>query len=259
MSKPSISPLVTFRQKRCEFVCSFVTTYRDEVAKALELFFQDEDEAAARPFDTVAELLDRLLRRMKRALQSLLEAEQKHLDEAGGDALPRKRRDEAAAELKQALFDLRALYRAAYGDLIVQEYGFEHRIANDSPALLRQGERAHDQLAKLTRTPENELPAPRYEGLGISASAASAVLEPRVGELREALSEVTREQARIQGTKVAKDRAMKRFDHSYRQIVRMLVPAFRLAGHDELAEKIPTSLRRLRRKSTASVGAVPTS
>ena len=259
MTQPSISTLVTFRQKRCEFVCSFVTTYRDEVAEALELFFQDEGDTAAPTSDTVAEFLEGLLGRMKGALRNLLEAELKHLDELSGDALPRKRRDEAAAELKQALFDLRALYRAAYGDLIAQEYGFEGRIANDAPALLRQGKRVYDPLAKLVQSPEIELPSPRYEGIVISASAAVAVLEPRIEELREALSEVTREQARIQGTKVAKDRARKRFDHSYRQIVRMLVPAFRLAGHDELAEKIPTSLRRPRRKGTAVVSPVPTS
>ena len=42
MTIPRISTMVTFRQRRCELVLSFVTTYRQEVAEALEPLLLDD-------------------------------------------------------------------------------------------------------------------------------------------------------------------------------------------------------------------------
>ena len=74
-------------------------------------------------------------------------------------------------------------------------------------------------------------------------------LRPYLRELRDAIDGVTEDLARVQGTKVAKARAMDAFDQTFGQVARTLVEAFRLAGKPELASWIPTGLRRRRRRS----------
>jgi hypothetical protein len=242
--------MVTFRQRRCELVDAFVATYRREVADALELLLAGEDgDAESLPRGMLAVVLERLLGRMRRALADLLRAEKRHLDEVGNDAVPRRRRDRAAAETRRVLFDLRQLYRAAYGELRAQEAGFERRIANDPVALARQAGRVYGQLSQAAEASREGTVAPQYAGLGPSIEDLAKILEAPLSELRAALVEVDRERARVQGTKVAKDRALTSFDQTYRLIVRMLVSAFRLAGQEELAARLPTSVRRPPRPS----------
>ena len=253
MTLPKVSTMVTFRQRRCELVDSFVATYRREVGEALELLFQDDGTDEPLAPGTLESVLERMLHRMRRALSELLDAERAHLDEVANDAVPRQRRDRAAREVRQLLLDLRQLYRAVYGKIKATEAGFERRIANDAKALLRQGERVYGRLS----TPDAWLhkgdePA-RLRGLEVAPSTLAAQLETPLEQLRSALDEVTCERAKAQGTKVAKDRALRHFDDLYLLIVRMLVPAFRLAGMDELADRLPTSLRRPSRRSARPV------
>lgn len=255
MSVPKISTMVTFRQRRFELVDKFVTNYREEVAEALELLL--EDDGGGGGAGTLPGLFDRLLGRLRQALANLVAAEKAHLDEIGDDAAPRRRRDEAARELRQALFDLRGLYLGVYGETRARQAGFERRIAKNPLSLLRQGQRVHDFLSDGGRTPGAKPAEPRYEGLEVPAERVLALLGPRLRELREAIDEVVREQGRAQGTKVAKDKALGVFDETYLLVVRMLASAFRLAGHRELAAKIPTSLRRPRRGGGEGEAASP--
>ena len=242
MANPTISKMVTDRQRRCEFVDWFVKTYREEVTEALELVLRAEDDSEAPSEGSLTTHLDQLLRRLKRALEDLIAAERTHLDEVANDAAPRGRRDEAAAVLRRVLFDLRNLFRGAYGREKAEEIGFERRIAPDPLALLRQVQRLRDHL-------RGPFPSPRYPGLEIPAEPALGAVETPLRELREAIDEVHYERGKVQGTKIAKDRAMKAFDETYLQIVRMLVPSFRLAGKHQLADQIPMSLRRRTRRN----------
>lgn len=241
MANPTVSKMVTDRQRRCEFVDWFVKTYREEVTEALELVLRGDGVSEPAAEGSLTTHLDRLLRRLKRALEELIEAERVHLDEVGNDAAPRRRRDEAAAVLRKVLFDLRNLIRGAYGREKAEEIGFERRLAADPLALLRQVQRIQDHLGL-------PFPAPLYPGLEISSGPLLAAIEPHADELRGAIDEVNLERGKVQGTKIVKDRAMKTFDETYLQIVRVLVPSFRLAGKHKLAAQIPMSLRRRTRR-----------
>ena len=239
MALPRVSKMVTDRQRRCEYVKWFVETYRREVTEALDLFLDPaEDSGLPNTSPSVLAVhLGRLLGRLDRALEELIEAEKVHLDEVGNDAAPRQRRDAAAQAVREVLFDLRRLYRGAYGLEAAEELGFERRIAPDPLALLRQAQRLQKNLA-------GELPPPRYEGITVPGGPALAALVTPVADLRTALDEVNRQRGKCQGTKLTKDKAMALFDETYLQIVRMLVPSFRLAGKEKLAAQIPLSLRR---------------
>lgn len=244
MANPTVSKMVTDRQRRCEFVNWFVKTYREEVTEALALVLRGDDDSDPLPEGALTAHLDRLLARLKRALEELIEAERVHLDEVGNDAAPRLRRDRAAADLREVLFDLRNLFRGLCGRQKAEEVGFERRIAVDPLALLRQVSRIRDHL-------RGPFPEPRYPGLEIPAEPVLEAIEAPFRELREAVDEVLFERGKVPGTKIVKDRAMKAFDETYLQIVRMLVPSFRLAGKNKLADQIPMSLRRRTRRNDA--------
>lgn len=241
---PQISTMVTFRQRRCELVDAFVTGYRSDVTEALDLLLSSESGGEVPTTGAWPLLIDPLMRRLKEALAEMIEAERQHLNEVGGDALTRHRRDQAIVELKQFLFDLRDIYRGLYGKLQVQQMGFEKRIAKHPLPLLRQSQRIANHHLEVARQPA----APRYLGLGIDQQRALEHLEGRIRELREAMDQVNDDLARVQKTKVGKDRAIKAFDGTYRLIVRMLISAFRLSDQPELAAKLPISLRRPTKK-----------
>lgn len=248
MAIPRVSKMVTHRQRLCEFVERFVQVHREEVAEALALYLHQIGDPAGQDPGTpdVKAFLDRLRGRLKEALRQLLQAEQRHLDELADDAEPRKRKERTTAELSQDVFQLRDLFRGAYGRSTAEEViGFERRIAYDPAALARQSERVAARL----RDPGLSLPPPRFEWLEISVEGAAATLEGKLERLRAATVDVTRNRSRAKGSKLVKDQAINGFDKAYRPIVKLLRAAFRLAGKPELAARIPSLRRRPRRKA----------
>jgi hypothetical protein len=68
-------------------------------------------------------------------------------------------------------------------------------------------------------------------------------LEGPAGQLRQATDDLTREQTKAHGTKVAKDKTAD-FDEAYKFFVGTFRPAFRWAGEHELAERLTLKLSR---------------
>lgn len=239
MAIPRVSKMITDRQRKCEFVDWFVVNHRPALVKALaQLFQQDLEEG--QPLPNVDLFLDGLVRRLRRALRELVEAEQTHLAEIADDGIHRDRRDEAARDLRDVVFNWRPVIRAVFGERKAEEAGFERRIADHPLALLRQTERL---LARF-RDPEFELDATRFDGVAVTRERIVEQLESPARQLRQAIDDVTSEQTKAHGTKVAKDQAMTHFDHVYRAFVNLFDPAFRLIGEDELAERLTLKLSR---------------
>lgn len=239
MAVPQVSKMITDRQRQCEFAEEFVLYHRPALVEAIDLLAQ-QDLEEGQPVPDVAGVADWLSRRLRRTFTGLTEAERRHLDEIANDAQYRERRDLAVNDLSAMLFDLRAIFRGAFGNAKAQEAGFERRIAQRPLALIRQTRRI---LGKL-RDPGYELPPSRHTAVAVTRESVVESLEPPAQELRDAVTRVTREQTKVQGTQVAKDAAMADFDETYLLFVRILVAVFRLAGQRELAARLELSVRR---------------
>ena len=230
---------VTDQQKQCEFTKSFFDTYREPLKKNLdEMFRPDVPEGQEMP-DVLA-TVDFVLRCQDRSLQTMLAAEQAHLDEVANDAAVREARQEAASELRTAMFDMREFSRRVYGRAETQKLGFEDRLAQDPVALARQGKRILGNL----RDPELELPASRYEELPVTAEFMASMLEPGFKKLVELNGAITRERTGLRGSVVVKNQAVAEHKVSYRLTVHLLQGLYRLAGLPDLAERLELHLRR---------------
>ncbi len=231
---------ITKPQKLCEFVEQFVTTYRELLAEAMTAFFKQDLEEGQEPPDALA-FVDGLLRRLRGAYQELLEAEEKHLNERANDGTFRKLRDDAVTALREVTLDMRRIFRVAYGEEKTEEFGFERGIDPQPLPLLRQTQRILGNL----RDPDMPLPEPRYPNIG-EAERESVVghLEPLYHKLREAMNNLTHEEAKAQGTQVDKDQALAGFNRTYSLFVNILESAFELAGHRELAGRLRRTLPR---------------
>lgn len=242
MTVPRTSKMVTDRQKRYELVVELVGSQREDLIDALNLRLRGGGQSL--PPADVSAYLAGLTGCLGRSFEELIRTERIHLDELSGDAARRRRRDEAVSELRRVLFGMRSLLRGAFGDLLTQKLGFEKRLDPHPLPLLRQGLRIEDGL----RDP-GVVPEPRFRGVTLDLESLADEIRPYLRELREAIDGVTEDFAKVQGTKVAKDRAMDAFDRTFGQVARTLVEAFRLAGKPELASRIPTGLRRRRKRS----------
>lgn len=253
MTPPNVSKRVTFRQKRCQFVISFIQIHRKEAIEALDDYLElspliSTESVPGLPVPSSGPFLDGLTRRLESVLNDLLEAECRLLNERGNDAGLRLRRDTAAAILRQDLFQARQLLRGAYGRPQAQRFGFERRIADDPVPLLRQTARIEGRVLD----PPVPVPAPYFPGIEVDFSTLGRALGKRRKELTQALDDVTRDVGKLPRVQVDKDQALKKVDDTYRWVVRCLINAFRLAGWHELAARIPKSPVYRSNRKTAS-------
>lgn len=242
MAVPRVYKSITAHQKLCEFAESFMIEYRQELVDALsEVFRKDAGEGESVP--DVLPFVNAMMLRLRRSLEVLLGAETKHLDEVGNDATHRRDRDEAAASLRRIVTDLRGLFRSSFGLEEAQAVGFEAEIAQDPVSLVRQTSRLLDNL----RRADLVLPPSKLEGVTVTPELVAAQIVPRLEALRGSVGQATRELGRVQGTQVAKDRALADFRGTYVLFLRILQGTFRLAGHDELAVRLRRAARRVSR------------
>jgi len=200
MAVPQVSKMITDRQRQCEFADRFVVNHHDALVAALDRVFR-QDLEEGHPETGALPYVDSLVRRLRRAFADLVAAEERHLAELADDGVYRDRRDESARALRDVLFDFRRMFRSAFGDRKAEEAGFERRIAQHPLALLRQTGR----IVKKLRDPAFELSASRYEGVAVAREKVAEHLETPARQLRRAVDDLTNEQTKAHGTKVAKD------------------------------------------------------
>jgi hypothetical protein len=229
--------MVTDRQRRCEFVDWFVVNYREALLEALTRVFE---KSLGRAVPDLGFYLDGQVSLLRGSLRELVAAEQAHLDEIANDGVFRDRRDQAAQALREVVFNWRPVIRAVFGERKAEEAGFERRIADHPLALLRQTERLLSRL----NNPQFALDATRFEGVAVTRDKIVEQLEKPARQLRQVMDDLTSEQTKAHGTKVAKDKATADFDEAYQLFVGTFRPAFRLVGEHELSERLTLKLSR---------------
>jgi hypothetical protein len=170
----------------------------------------------------------------------LTEADAAHERELGDDAGPREERDEAAAEVRSLLVDLRAAVDTVYGPTGLRKLGIDAAVPSDPSVLASLGARVREALVDK----KVKLPKARRGGLNIDRGAFASGLETHLPKLKSALKSTAKEAREADETLRGKQTAQRDYDLAFSRGAAWLSATFALAGLDELAGKVRPSGRR---------------
>ncbi len=186
----------------------------------------------------------------------LVEAEDRHVRQLVRIRRLRRRRDRGAA----SLYDKQTATRGTLAFLFGKERNFElaavsGKTPQSSKALVEQV----DQTVKLLREPEGASPSLKVAGIGVDFATMADDLEDGKKDLLRVRAELVKTVKKTDGTRQAANRASKGFDLVFFWIAPSLEGLFRLAGEQELAERIRTSVRRVTRRQAEPKDQTPAS
>ncbi|HEX9734073.1 MAG TPA: hypothetical protein VGG06_19045 [Thermoanaerobaculia bacterium] len=167
-------------------------------------------------------------------------ADQGKLDENAVDFVLRARRDAASAELYREIVALKGAVRSAHGPEGVKILGFAQELRPDPVLVERQAERL---LANLGN-PERPLPPARAAGTGIDSEAVRQSLTPKHAALQGVLRLLEGETKGTVTAQLTKNSTMADYRRMIVSLARTVEGLFRLIGRDDLADRIPTAVRR---------------
>lgn len=190
------------------------------------------------PIPEVGALLRLYAETLRFSVEKLTKASAAHAIEGLDDAAPRDRRDKAERALRDFLSPMRKAVEGVFGDQGLRAIGLWEQLPSSTEVLRKYAEGVVDGLAQpgLSLTPLLSLSGP-----GLDPAAYLAGLRPLVTTLSHALEEVSKEAAELGGTKLAKDAAMKEHNASFIRIAGAVEQLARVAGLDELAQRIRPS------------------
>lgn len=123
--------------------------------------------------------------------------------------------------------------------------GFQAPTATRSTALLRQVDLAADALSAA----ELELPGDRLEAFRFDPGATAQKLRSKAERYRQLLAELRRVKREVEVTQKEKDRTVEVHRNTFFPIARTLEALYRLAGEEELAEKVRPSVAQRGRRA----------
>jgi hypothetical protein len=203
-----LSKVVIARGKTARAVIASLRTHAktlsDKGAQALGPLLAGQERAPDLGF--FAELL---ARQLERRLADLEKADEAHNEELDDDADPRKRRDDAAQALHDALIEVKKSVGTLFGDEWVQKLKLPAEVARDPQPVARVGK---DVAKALDKT---KLPKPRLAGVKeVSTKPWVSTVKKELKKLEAANDDVAREAREAEATLGAKNRALEAFDAS---------------------------------------------
>ena len=175
----------------------------------------------------------------------LVESEDRHVRRLARISKLRRQRDRGAADTYGKQTAARGILASLYGkDRDFELAAVSGKTPVSSKALVEQ----IDQTVKFLRRPEVSAPSSKVAGVGIDFVAMADDLESGRKQLIEVRAELVRATKAADGTRQTTARVIKEFDLVFLWIARSLEGLFRLAGEQELADRIRTSVRRVTRR-----------
>ena len=228
-----VSRMITLFQRLCSFAEEFTEEHRPALLGALtKLFREDLEESEELP--NVDSMITSLLRRLRRTLESLIEAETELIIAVKENTEFTNLREELTKALREAFDQARTECRNHFGRLKADIAGFPARLAVNSSAIIRQAK----VVSMKMRQADFDLGQPLISNSTATVETILEIFESKVDALHDAMSKAMRRRARIQGKQVAKDKEMSDFRTTYSLFVSMVRSSFRLAGEAELAKRL---------------------
>lgn len=229
------SKSVLDRQRVGEAILATARTHAQEVGERLHQILAADLTDGEPPVDfTRLQLL--LARHLERQLDTLVEAEEAHLQELDDDPEERLRRDEVCEEVRARIAEIRRAARGVFGTEQARVLLGVEGDTPRSPILLH---RYAVRLLQRLREPITAEPvASQVSGVEFYMPKVAAALEPQVDRLDEALKAVGREEREAESTRGRRDEVIERFDQAVGGVARTLRGWCLLAGLPEFASRI---------------------
>lgn len=232
------SKMVTDRMQSCEAVLWALETHGARLVEILgEQFAPFLGEGLAMPFETQLELFKN---RLTHDRDELVEASRELRIESARETNIRSARDAEMKVVFNRVVRLRRLIQGAYDDEQLNDLGFTRQTSQLPAELLEQA--VH--LSRLLRAPDLELPSSAFGTFELDVPALTQEFEPAVGRLRQSMSDLARQVRLTEVAQLAKNGALEKYNSTFLWIARTVESLLRLAGLDEVAERVRPSSRR---------------
>ncbi len=186
-----------------------------------------------------------LERQLGSALDHAVEAEDKHAKSLIRVSRLKGERDDSVNANHGKLVATRQGLESLY-----ESGGFElAHVSGDTPRIPDKLLEQMGQTASLLRAPAVEPRQLKVEGFAVDLETVADNLESEVPDLRAKIGRFDRARKRAEGTKVAKDKALKALRRTVIWVGRTTEGLFYLAEEDELAKRIRSTTRRPQRPS----------
>jgi hypothetical protein len=187
----------------------------------------------------VALLVELLARTLDTSAHAMVKADETHQLELSDDAAPRQTRDESAVSLSDELVELREWIVGLYGTREVEKFGFTWSTPSDPVVLVRYTQNVVQALQNMSPWPK-----PRRAGVTWDVNATVSKLSSLSSALETHIQTVAREGREAEASLHAKHKALAEYDERFGQVATFLAGLFRLAGKQDLADRIRPSSRR---------------
>ncbi len=190
-------------------------------------------------------LFDHMDSQLATAVTRLVEVEDRHVKQLVRISQLRRRRDQGVGDTYDKQIAARGILTSLYG----KERDFElAAVSGRTPESSKQLAEQVDQTVKFLRDPLEDEPSQKVAGVGVDFAAMADDLEAGQRELIEVRAELVRATKVADGTRKNTSQVIKEFDLVFLWIARSLEGLFNLAGEEDLANRVRTSVRRVTRR-----------
>ncbi len=175
----------------------------------------------------------------------LVETEDQHVRQLARISQLRRQRDQGATGVYEKQIAARGILAHLYG----KDRDFEvAAVSGTTPQSSKSLAEQVDQTVKFLRNPEGEVPSEKIAGVGVDFAIMADDLESGQKQLIEVRADLVQATKEADGTRQTTNQAIQEFDLVFLWVAQSLEALFRLAGEQELANRIRTSLRRVTRR-----------
>ncbi len=182
---------------------------------------------------------------LAQVVNKLVESEDRHVRQLAKISQLRRRRDQGFDDTYAKQVAARGILTSLYG----KDRDFElAAVSGKTPESSKTLAEQVDQTVKFLRNPEVAEPSQKVAGVGVDLPTMADDLESDQKQLVGVRAELVQATKVADGTRRVTNQAIKEFDLVFLWIAHSLEGLFRLAGEEELANRIRTSARRVTRR-----------
>lgn len=226
-------------------VSAAARAHSEPVGAALETLYRPvlRDGETMPDWVFVQELNARLL---DGSVGQVILTDEEHRDELVEEVAFREDRDSGTRTVQRRIRDERKSFAGAHGDESLKHVGLDKPPERKSLAVYRQG----SHIVRMLRVPDLKLQPARSGAVAVNPAGVADEMEPEVEALGESLANLDRQRKATDESLVAKDEAVDQLRRTYVDVARSQESYYRLAGKDELADRMRPSIRRFTRGSS---------